>query len=421
MNKKDDPVEQLTTWKEVPADTDFTIYNIPFGVFSTPRRTARVGAAIGNDIIDLSAMQAMGLMEDLELENNLFAQNSLNRFIGMGNDGVNRVRAFIQKLLTEEDSPLREYPSLFVKQENAVLHLPVEVNDYTDFYSSREHATNVGKLFRDPDRALLPNWLHLPVAYHGRSSSVVVSGTGFHRPKGQMLDPQKDPVFRVSSRLDFELEMAFIINRDTPLGHSIDTTTALDHVAGMVLLNDWSARDIQAWEYAPLGPFLGKNFATSISPWLITTDAVRPFLTEGPKPEIEQFPYLQYSGQANYDIDLEVSLIPEGGEENVIVKSNSKYLYWNIRQQLAHHTVNGCNVRTGDILATGTISGPQSSSCGSLLELTKGGKNPIKLKNGLKRTFLEDYDTVVMRGRAQQGSIRIGFGPLTGQVLPALG
>lgn len=421
MSKDGTDPGTLKSWKEIPEDSDFSIHNIPFGIFSTPRRTSRVGVAIGNEIIDLSALHAMELMEDLELENDIFAQNSLNRFIGMGNEVINRVRRFIQKLLTDEESPLKEFPSLFVKQQNATMHMPVEIGDYTDFYSSREHATNVGRLFRDPENALLPNWLHLPVAYHGRASSVVVSGTPFHRPKGQMLDSEKSVIFGPTEKLDFELEMAFVINRDTQLGQSVDTTSATDHIAGFVLLNDWSARDIQAWEYAPLGPFLGKNFASSVSPWLVTLEALKPFLTSGPKPQTAQMPYLQVSGDANYDIDLQVSIIPRDGEENFITRSNSKYLYWNIRQQLAHHTINGCNIRTGDIMASGTISGPKPASAGSLLELTQGGKNPLTFKGGISRTFLEDYDTVVMRGVAKKGAVRVGFGQVAGQVLPTPG
>lgn len=411
----------MNTWKSIHADSDFSIYNIPFGIFSTPRRTARVGVAIGDEIIDLSALHAMKLMEDLELEHDIFSQNSLNKFLGMGKDVIRKVRLFIQDQLCIPDSPLKEYPSLFVKQANAFMHLPIEVGDYTDFYSSREHATNVGKLFRDPDKALLPNWLHLPVAYHGRSSSIVASGTNFHRPKGQLLDAKKNPVFGASQKLDFELEMAFIVCQNTQMGQSIDTTRAEDFIAGLVLFNDWSARDIQSWEYAPLGPFLGKNFASSLSPWLVTLDALEPFKTAGPTPEKELLPYLQFSGPSNYDISLEVQLQPAGEGETKIVHSNSKYLYWNIRQQLAHHTINGCNIRVGDVMASGTISGPTGKSYGSLLELTQDGKKSINLANGLKRYYLEDYDTVIMQGHGQKGDIRVGFGEVRGQLLPALG
>lgn len=407
----------MISWKNIPSDSDFTLHNIPFGIFSTKRRTARVGVAIGDEIIDLAAISAMGLMEDLELEKEIFSQDSLNRFMALGKDVTRKVRHYIQDLLTDPDSPIKEYPSVFAKQSNASMHLPVEIGDYTDFYSSREHATNVGKLFRDPENALLPNWLHLPVAYHGRASSIIVSGENFHRPQGQILGADRKPVFGPSKRLDFELEMAFIVGKGTNLGETVATSIAEDHIFGMVLFNDWSARDIQSWEYVPLGPFLGKNFASSISPWVITLDALEPFKVAGPAPETNLLPYLKYSGNSNYDIDLSVSLTAEDGEESSIVQSNSKYLYWNIKQQLAHHTINGCNLRTGDMMATGTISGPDPKSYGSMLELSQGGKSSIPIKNG-ERIFLKDYDTVTIRGRAQKDDIKVGFGEVSGQVLP---
>ncbi len=409
----------MIAWKEIPSDSDFTIHNLPFGIFSSPRRHHRVGVAIGEDILDLAAFNAMSLLEDIEIRPEILTENSLNSFIALGKNVTTQVRTFIQQQLCDPSSPLKEYPNLFVKQRNVTMHLPVEIGDYTDFYSSLEHATNVGRLFRGPDNALLPNWRHLPVAYHGRSSSVVVSGTHFHLPKGQILDQDNLPGFHPSRQLDFELEMAFIVGKDSVLGGSISTSEAEEYIFGLVLLNDWSARDIQKWEYVPLGPFLGKNFATSISPWVVPLEALEPFKVHGPEQIPRPMHYLDYSGPSNYDIQLEAGLLPAGGDETVISQSNTRYLYWNMKQQLAHHTVNGCNVRIGDLMASGTISGPQPGSYGSLLELTAGGKVPVRLKNGRNLTFLEDYDTVILRAKAERENYRVGFGEVSGQVLPA--
>ncbi len=298
--------------------------------------------------------------------------------------------------------------------------MPLHVQNYTDFYSSIEHATNVGKMFRDPANALLPNWKHLPVGYHGRASSIVVSGINFHRPKGQMkpADAEK-PIFGASKQLDFELEMAFVLNKNTEIGESISTQEAEDAIFGMVIFNDWSARDIQSWEYVPLGPFLGKNFCSSISPWVVTLEALEPFRTASPKQEPEVLDYLKFEGDKNFDINLEVYLQPENGEENLICKSNYKYMYWNMAQQLAHHTINGCNVEVGDLYASGTISGSEPNSFGSMLELTWRGQNPMKLSNGTERKFIEDHDTIIMRGFSEKDGIRVGFGEVRGKVLPA--
>jgi fumarylacetoacetase len=298
--------------------------------------------------------------------------------------------------------------------------MPLHVQNYTDFYSSIEHATNVGKMFRDPANALLPNWKHLPVGYHGRASSIVVSGINFHRPKGQMkpADAEK-PIFGASKQLDFELEMAFVLNKNTEIGESISTQEAEDAIFGMVIFNDWSARDIQSWEYVPLGPFLGKNFCSSISPWVVTLEALEPFRTASPKQEPEVLDYLKFEGDKNFDINLEVYLQPENGEENLICKSNYKYMYWNMTQQLAHHTINGCNVEVGDLYASGTISGSEPNSFGSMLELTWRGQNPLKLSDGTERKFIEDHDTIIMRGFSEKDGIRVGFGEVRGKVLPA--
>ena len=298
--------------------------------------------------------------------------------------------------------------------------MPLHVQNYTDFYSSIEHATNVGKMFRDPANALLPNWKHLPVGYHGRASSIVVSGINFHRPKGQMkpADAEK-PIFGASKQLDFELEMAFVLNKNTEIGEGISTQEAEDAIFGMVIFNDWSARDIQSWEYVPLGPFLGKNFCSSISPWVVTLEALEPFRTASPKQEPEVLDYLKFEGDKNFDINLEVYLQPENGEENLICKSNYKYMYWNMTQQLAHHTINGCNVEVGDLYASGTISGSEPNSFGSMLELTWRGQNPLKLSDGSERKFIEDHDTIIMRGFSEKNGIRVGFGEVRGKVLPA--
>jgi fumarylacetoacetase len=297
--------------------------------------------------------------------------------------------------------------------------MPVSIGDYTDFYSSIEHATNVGKMFRDPENALLPNWRHLPVGYHGRSSSIIESGINIHRPKGQTKPNDEPPVYGPSQRMDFELEMAFIIGKESKLGDSISTGKAEDYIFGLSLFNDWSARDIQKWEYVPLGPFLGKNFASSMSPWIVTLEALDFVRIPGPVQEPEVLPYLTYQGDKNYDIHLSVSLQPQGGEENVISNSNFKYMYWNMAQQLAHHTVNGCNVKVGDMMASGTISGKTPESYGSMLEIAWAGKNPITLSDGTERKFIHDYDTVTMRGYGEKDGIRVGFGEVTAQILPA--
>ena len=305
-------------------------------------------------------------------------------------------------------------------QKDATMHLPVQVGDYTDFYSSIEHATNVGKMFRDPENALLPNWRHIPVGYHGRASSIVVSGTDIHRPMGQVKTNEMEaPVFQASNRLDFELEMGFIVGKSTQLGDRISVENAAEHIFGLVLFNDWSARDIQKWEYVPLGPFLGKSFASSMSPWIVTLEALEPFKVQGPEQEPTVLSYLEVEGEHNYDIQLEVGMASQASEETIISRSNFKYMYWNMMQQLAHHTVNGCNVNVGDVMASGTISGKDESSYGSLLEISWGGKKPFELKDGSMRTFIEDNDTITLKGFAEKDGIRVGFGEVTGTILPS--
>lgn len=410
----------LNTWVSVPDNSDFTIYNLPFGVFSTSERANRIGVAIGNQIIDLSEVLALGVFDGLSITKSVLINPYLNDFIALGKKTTNEVRERLQSHLSDEKSPLKSKASVFVDQSEATMHLPVKVGDYTDFYSSIEHATNVGKMFRDPENALLPNWKHLPVGYHGRASSIIVSGQDIHRPKGQTKPADGPPEFGPSKRMDFELEMAFIVGKKTAIGDSVSTSEAEDYIFGMVLFNDWSARDIQKWEYVPLGPFLGKSFASSISPWVVTMEALNPFRVDGPDQDPEVLPYLKYDGVKNYDIGLEVQIQPEGEKEAATVsKSNFKYMYWNMAQQLAHHTVNGCNLNVGDMMASGTISGKDENSYGSMLELSWAGSKPVALNNGKERKFLEDGDTVIMKGLAEKDGMRVGFGEVRSKLLPA--
>lgn len=402
----------------IPADSDFSIHNIPFGIFSTEGTSPRVGVAIGDHILDLAAVAELDVFD---FDSRVLKQNYLNDFIGLGKKITSKVRTDIQIWLQEQNSPLGQGKEFFVESSKAKMHLPVRIGDYTDFYSSIEHATNVGKMFRDPANALLPNWRHLPVGYHGRASSIVVSGTSVVRPKGQVMP--KDavaPVFKASARLDFELETGYIIGKHSTQGTSISTDEADDFIFGKVLLNDWSARDIQKWEYVPLGPFLGKSFASSISPWVVTLEALEPFKVPGPNQDPQVLPYLQYSGNRNYDINLAVSLTPEGGQEHILCQSNFKYMYWNMQQQLAHHTINGCNVNIGDMMGSGTISGKDEQSYGSMLEISWAGSKAIHLTDDSTRTFIEDGDTITMRGFAEKEGIRVGFGEVSAKILPAL-
>lgn len=409
----------LNSWLSVSEDSDFSIYNLPFGIFSDLRNSHRIGIAIGDKIIDLMALASNGAFRDLIADDTVLQQPYLNDFIALGKKTTSEVRNRLQKWLIEEESPLQKNPQYFINQSECIMHLPVRIGDYTDFYSSIEHATNVGKMFRDPENALLPNWKHLPVAYHGRASSIVVSGTDVRRPSGQIKLDNSPPVFSPTKRLDFELEMGFFIGQNTTLGEPVSIEKAEDYIFGMVLFNDWSARDIQKWEYVPLGPFLSKNFASSISPWVITTDALQTFKVNGPKQEPDVLPYLQYQGSKNYDINLEVILQTKNGDENVVCQTNFKNMYWNMAQQLAHHTVNGCNINVGDLMASGTISGQAKASFGSMLELAWAGSQPLKMKDGSKRTFIEDEDIVIMRGYAQKDKIRVGFGEVKTRILPA--
>ena len=411
----------MKTWVPIPENSDFTINNIPFGIFSTSSGKPRVGIAIGNQVLDLVLVNKLGVFDQLKIEDGVFENKYLNSFIELGKKKTSKIRGLIQKELTLEQSVLRNVDDVFLPQSEVIMHLPVDIGDYTDFYSSIEHATNVGMMFRDPENALLPNWKHLPVGYHGRASSIIPSGQKIHRPKGQVFLPNAEgPEFMASARVDFELEMGFIIGKNSKLGESITVEKAEEYIFGKVLFNDWSARDIQKWEYVPLGPFLAKSFASSMSPWVITMEALEPFKIKGPKQEPKVLPYLEQSGLKNYDINLEVSIQPKNGKETVVSTSNFKFMYWSMFQQLAHHTSNGCNIRVGDIMASGTISGKEPNSYGSMLELSWGGKKTIELLDGSVRKFIEDYDTVIMKGYCEKNGLRVGFGEVRTQLLPVL-
>lgn len=423
MIKANDP--SLKSWIEVDPKSDFPIQNLPFGIFKTQSSSPRVGVAIGDQVLDLAILNKLGFLDNLKIDNSVFTNQYLNDFIALGKQTTNAVRERISGLLNADNAELRDNKEAQAKVlqyiSNVQMQLPVRIGDYTDFYSSIDHATNVGSMFRDPDNALLPNWKHLPVGYHGRASSIVISGTSFHRPKGQMKPADSEtPVFGPCKLLDFELETAFIIGKGTKMGESVTTAGADEYIFGMVLFNDWSARDIQTWEYVPLGPFLAKNFASTISPWVVTLEALEPFRTAGYKQEPEVLPYLAYSGDKNIDIRLDVSVQPENGEETPVSHSNYKFMYWTMEQQLAHHTVNGCNINIGDMMASGTISGPAPESYGSMLEITWRGTKPVKMKDGSERRFINDNDTVIMRGYAEKDGLRIGFGECRGKVLPAV-
>ena len=402
---------------DIPQNSDFSIHNIPFGIFSTADRSARVGVAIGDHILDLVAVSELGVFK---FDTTVLIQSVLNDFIALGKAVTTKVRTDIQQWIKDDNSPLIGKPQLFVKQSDAQMHLPVRVGDYTDFYSSIEHATNVGMMFRDPENALLPNWRHIPVGYHGRASSIITSGHDIHRPKGQVLPKgESQPVYQASGRVDFELETAFIIGKSTEIGDSVDVANAADHIFGMVLFNDWSARDIQKWEYVPLGPFLGKSFASSISPWIVTMEALEPFRVSGPKQEPKVLPYLQTDRNNNFDVNLEVTITPQGSDEQIVCRSNFKYMYWSMLQQLAHHTVNGCNVKVGDMMGSGTISGKDENSYGSMLEIAWAGSKPVAMNDGSTRVFINDNDTVTMRGYAEKNGVKVGFGKVETKVLPA--
>lgn len=414
----------LKSWIDVPENSDFPIQNIPFGIVKPEGKEPRPATRIGDTVIDLSILTDLGFFDNLQIDNyGVFYAPVLNDFIELGKDIWSSVRERISELFRDDNREIRDNDQVknacLLNLNEVKMMLPVEVGDYTDFYSSIEHATNVGIMFRDPENALLPNWKHIPVGYHGRSSSIVVSGTNIHRPMGQTKANDADtPSYSPSRLMDFELEMAFITGKSTQLGEAIPLEKTDDHIFGMVLFNDLSARDIQKWEYVPLGPFLGKNFGSVVSPWVVTMEALQPFKTEGPEQDPPVLPYLKFEGKRNYDINLEVSIQPEDSSETVICESNYKYMYWNMNQQLAHQTVNGCNINVGDMYASGTISGPTPNSYGSMLELSWKGTKSIPLNDGSERKFIQDNDTIIMRGYCKNNDSRIGFGECVTKILP---
>jgi fumarylacetoacetase len=417
----------LASFIDVSRDSHFPIQNLPFGVFKPRQGNARVGVAIGDLVLDLSMLEEIGHFRSPELQDRqLFGEDALNKFLALGRPAWRKAREIIQHLLDANTPVLRDDVDLrdrvFHRQSEVAMQLPARIGGYTDFYSSYHHAHNVGTMLRGPENALMPNWKWLPVGYHGRASSVVVSGAEVRRPKGQIKPPDASaPVFGPTKSLDFELEMAFLIGPGNALGEPLPIDRAIDHIFGFVLMNDWSARDIQAWEYQPLGPFLAKNFCTSISPWVVTLDALEPFRKPLPKQEPEPLPYLRSTNDFTFDIQLDAHLqTSKLATPHVITRTNFQNLYWSISQQLAHHTVNGCNLQPGDLLASGTISGATEESRGCMLELTWRGANPLKLPDGESRKWLEDGDTLTITGWCEGDGYRIGFGEVSGRVLPAV-
>src|SRR5689334_22532322 len=414
----------LRSFIEVAEDSHFPLENLPFGVFKPRDGAARIGVALGDYVVDLSALETAGHLKDLQ-NRELFSRDSLNDFLALGRPVWTKVREILQKLLTVDNPALRDDKKLreraFHRQSEVTMQLPVKIPNYTDLYSSYHHAHNVGTMLRGAENALMPNWKWLPVAYHGRASSVVVSGTDVRRPSGQTKAPDAEaPAFGPSKSFDYELEMAFLIGPGNSLGDPVPIDRATDHIFGLVLMNDWSARDIQAWEYQPLGPFLAKNFATSISSWVVTLDALEPFKKPLPSQGPPPLPYLRVKNDFTFDIQLEAQLQTSSlYASHVITRTNFQNLYWSISQQLAHHTVNGCNLEPGDLLASGTISGATEESRGCMLELTWRGANPLKLPNGETRKWLEDGDRLTITGWCQGDGYRVGFGEVSGRILPA--
>ena len=411
------------SWIEVPENSDFPIQNIPFGVFITKDDVITIGTRIGDCAIDMGALQKLNYFQGIDLTDDMFMQDTLNDFISDGKKTWRLVRNRLAEIFDSTNPILRDNEahrnSIIFNVNDIEMQLPVLIGDFTDFYSSKEHANNIGLLFNNKEKALPANWFHMPIGYHGRSSSIIPSGISIYRPMGQTLPKgETTPVFGPSRMVDFELETAFITTDANIMGESIPINEAEDYIFGMVLLNDWSARDIQKWESMSFGPFLAKNFASSISCWIVTMDALEPFRTKGPNQDPAPFPYLRLKGKNNFDINLEVSIQPEKAEATLVSKTNFKYLYWSMIQQLSHHSCNGCRVNSGDLIGSGTISGSTPNSYGSMLELTWGGKNPIILKDGTERKFINDGDTVTIKGYCKNNEIRIGFGEVSSKVLP---
>ena len=417
------PIKPLKSWISIPENSDFSLHNIPFGIINyNNSEQFAVATRIGDTIIDLSKLASLGLFDGIaNINKATFSNQYLNDFIAQGKDVTRVIRlAIINAFQIENQEKNKSYTSAFVKLEEVKNTLPVRVGDYTDFYSSIDHATNIGTMIRDPKNALMPNWKYIPVGYHGRASSICVSGHSFHRPKGQQKPADSEtPVFGPCKLLDFELETAYIVGKASQMGESITPENADDHIFGMALFNDWSARDIQTWEYVPLGPFLSKNFASTISAWIVTLEALEPFRVKGYEQEPKVFPYLDYSGEKNVDINLEVAIQPANTDETVVCRSNYKYMYWTMEQQLAHHTVNGCNVNVGDVMGSGTISGPEKHEYGSMMELSWKGTQPLTLNDGTQRKFINDHDTVILRGYCLKDTVRVGFGECRATVLSA--
>lgn len=425
MRDCNDPL--LKSWVEVPKGSDFPIQNLPFGIFRHGNR-ARVGVAIGEHVLDLEVLAQNGYLKTTDLPREMYSESTLNTLMATGRVGARRIRERVSQLLCASSDELRGNPDVvsraLFKQNDVHMCLPARIGDYVDFYSSEEHATNVGKMFRDEKNPLLPNWKHIPIGYHGRASSVVPSGHAIRRPAGQLKMEDPNPIFAPCKQLDFELEMGFFTCKENQLGERIAIDSAEDYIFGMVLVNDWSARDIQRWEYVPLGPFLAKSFATSISPWVVTLDALEPFRVAQREPDVEPLPYLVgQSNKTSYDIHLAVDLIPRGQREPLeICRTNFRAMYWSMVQQLTHAASNGTNIQVGDLYASGTISGTTPDSLGSMLELCWKGTRPFQLPTGETRTFIEDGDTVVMKGHChKEGLARIGFGNVCGTVLAAKG
>ena len=416
MIKANNPT--LKSWVEIPVNSDFSIQNIPFGI-AQHNNSVFVATRIGDTVINLFKVANLG---HFNIDETVFNSCRLNDFMRLGKQVTRDVRNEISDIFVDSNDVAKnntELKEALINVSEVEMLLPIAIGDYTDFYSSEQHAFNVGCLFRDPNNALLPNWKHIPVGYHGRSSSILPSGVNFHRPKGQRKAPTDDvPTFGQSNLLDFELETAFFTYEGKPIGDSITTKEADDFIFGVALLNDWSARDIQGWEYVPLGPFLGKNFASHISCWIVTLDALEPFRVSGPVQDPKVLPYLEYSGDKHLNINLEVAIQPENLEETIVSKSNFKYMYWNMNQQLAHHSVNGCNIRVGDCMGSGTISGPSESEYGSMLEISWKGTKTVAMTDGSERKFIQDNDTVIMRGYGEKDGVRIGFGEVAAKVLP---
>lgn len=406
----------------VSPSSDFSLANLPYCIFSTASNSPVAGMALGDYLINLPQLASDGYFSEISpLLSDALSKPVLNDYIALGKAITNKVRERVQSLFSAKNTELSDHLAYCVPFASAQLHLPIAIGNYTDFYSSKQHAYNVGVMFRGPENALMPNYLHLPVGYHGRASSIVVSGTPITRPWGQQkpADAEK-PIFAPSKQLDFELEMAYVIGKENGLGNPVTTAEASDYVFGFMLFNDWSARDIQSWEYVPLGPFLGKNFGSTVSPFIVTAEALAHCKVAGEVQEPAVLPYLEQTTERGYNIDLEVAITTPEGKETVISNSNTKHLYWSVEQQIAHHSVNGCNLKIADLYASGTISAPEESGYGSMLELSWRGTKPITLADGTTRKFIEDGDTLTMRAHTMNGSHKVGFGEVTTTILPAI-